>query len=296
MGTGKTYFGIFNSGGSVSPVSLTPSDQKNGIYTKTFTWVVGSSANTYLRVYHMASSTTATSTIEWIKLEEGSIATPWCPNPTDTLYTTLGLNSTTVYDCSGFGNNGIKFGAFAYDFNSPKYTADMVFNGNDNSIQTPDLTTMISAADKEYTIACWTYKTVAGTKGYQTIYGGPSGFELEARNGAGDAQYVAWNWGKPLGSYNLGEWTHFVFVHTASDCKIYVNGEYASTGSSAAVPSGDYFIGAWKTSAQQNFEGSLCDFRIYTTALSATDVKSLYQNNAYIDSNGTIYGPVFAES
>jgi len=104
--------------------------------------------------------------------------------------------------------------------------------------------------DKNYTISCWTYKTSIGTKNYQTIYGGPSGFELEARNGGGsDPLFVAWNWGKPTASYNFNEWTFFTFVHTDSDCKIYVNGEYKSSGSSANIPSGNYFVGAWSSSS-----------------------------------------------
>ena len=118
--------------------------------------------------------------VKQIKVEEGEIATPWCPNSSDTLATTMDLNSTTEYDCSGFCNNGTRIGTFTWTSNTPKYAVSQVFNGTDNAIQTPSLPTMIT--DKNYTIACWTYKTVIGTKNYQTIYGGPSGFELEARS------------------------------------------------------------------------------------------------------------------
>lgn len=204
-------------------------------------------------------------------------------------------NSTTVYDTSGFCNNGIAFGIFTVSNNTPKYNVSTVFNGTDNAIQTPSLPSMIS--DKNYTIAVWIYKTVIGSKSYQTIYGGPSGFEIEARNGgANETKFVPWNWGKPMASYELNEWNHCVFVHSDSDCKIYLNGEYIATGSAkAANPSGDYFVGAWKTSTGQNYEGLMSDFRIYATALSADDVKSLYNNSAYIDNQGNIYGAVYEE-
>lgn len=204
-------------------------------------------------------------------------------------------NSTTVYDTSGFCNNGIAFGTFTVSNNTPKYNVSTVFNGTDNAIQTPSLPSMIS--DKNYTIAVWIYKTVIGSKSYQTIYGGPSGFEIEARNGgANETKFVPWNWGKPMASYELNEWNHCVFVHSDSDCKIYLNGEYIATGSAkAANPSGDYFVGAWKTSTGQNYEGLMSDFRIYATALSTDDVKSLYNNSAYIDNQGNIYGAVYQE-
>ena len=131
-------------------------------------------------------------------------------------------------------------------------------------------------------------------KNYQTIYGGPSGFELEARNGTTtEAKFVGWNWGKPAAAYEFNEWNHCVFVHSDDDCKVYLNGEYIATGTAkASNPSGNYFVGAWNTATQQNFEGLMSDFRIYATALSASDVKSLYQNCATIDPDGTIRGQI----
>ena len=202
------------------------------------------------------------------------------------------MDSTTEYDTSGYCNNGTRVGTFNWTSNTPKYAVSQIFNGTDNAIQTPSLPSMIT--DKNYTIAVWIYKTVIGSKGYQTIYGGPSGFEIEARNGsANETKFVPWNWGKPMASYELNEWNHCVFVHSDADCKIYLNGEYIATGTAkASNPTGNYFVGAWNTATQQNFDGLMSDFRIYATALSADDVKSLYQNCATIDPDGTIRGQI----
>ena len=40
------------------------------------------------------------------KVENGSIATPWTPNSSDFLYSSMGLDENIVYDTSGFQNNG----------------------------------------------------------------------------------------------------------------------------------------------------------------------------------------------
>ncbi|WP_346961237.1 hypothetical protein [Clostridium sp.] len=84
LGDGKTYWGIYNSGGSVSMAGITPTDRNaQGIYVKTFNWIVGASTNTTLYVYQMPSSTVVESTIDWIKLEKGNKATDWTPAPED---------------------------------------------------------------------------------------------------------------------------------------------------------------------------------------------------------------------
>jgi hypothetical protein len=74
LGAGKSHFALYNSGGSTSLATL-GSPQADGTYKVTFTWK-SNSINTFLRIYHMPSSTTVDSTIEWAKLERGSVANP----------------------------------------------------------------------------------------------------------------------------------------------------------------------------------------------------------------------------
>ena len=233
-------------------------------------------------------------TISNFKLEEGDKVTPWCPNSLDELYNTLGLNDNIQYDTSGYGNNGTKKGTFDYNSDTPKYNVSTIFNGTDNAIQTPNLTTMVT--DKNYTVSCWINKATIGSKNYQTIYGGPNGFELEARSSSNASPlFRIHNWGGGTTPYEFNKWYHFCFVHSDADSKLYINGELKITGTSSTIPSGDYFIGSWKNSTSQNYDGKISDFRIYATALSAQDVLSLYNNSAYIDNQGNIYGAVYEE-
>ena len=64
-------------------------------------------------------------------------------------------------------------------------------------------------------------------------------------------------------------------TRTTSETKYYLNGELKLTGSAGTIPSGDYFVGAWKTSAQQNYKGKINDVRIYDTCLSANEIKEI---------------------
>lgn len=198
-----------------------------------------------------------------------------------------------VIDSSGYGNDGIINGNLITNNNTSKYSSSTFFDGNTAAIKIP-FNDIIK--DKNYTVSCWTYKTTIGTKNYQTILGGPSGFELEARSSSSTSPlYRIHNWGGGTTPYEFNKWNHFCFVHTDVDSKLYVNGELKITGTSANIPTGNYFIGSWSTATSQNYEGQMSDFRIYATALSAEDVLDLYHTPANIDNLGGIHGFEFIE-
>ncbi len=84
----KTSWGIYNSGGTVSVIVITESHKgEDGVYRVKRKWKIKSgstiASNTYMRVYAIPSSVTATSTIEWIKLERGNKATDYTLAPED---------------------------------------------------------------------------------------------------------------------------------------------------------------------------------------------------------------------
>lgn len=89
LGEGKTGWAIYNSGGAVRIGQLNATNlNDSGIYVGTFKWINTSGSTTVeptsVNVYPIPSSITAESTIEWIKLEEGTKATTWTPAPEDT--------------------------------------------------------------------------------------------------------------------------------------------------------------------------------------------------------------------
>ena len=85
LGTGKTAFAPYNSGGQVDLGVL--EDKGNGIYQNTFVWRTkspyGVVDNKTLWIWTYNSNVDVESTIEWIKLERGNHFTEWTPAPGD---------------------------------------------------------------------------------------------------------------------------------------------------------------------------------------------------------------------
>ena len=206
-------------------------------------------------------------------------------------------DESTVYDCSGIANNGTKIGGILPSSNPLpiRYERSYDFDGDTGSIQIPNLATLVPSG--EFTMNCWIYHdNTWSSKGYETIFGGPGGFELEAKNTSTNAPVLhAWSWGKGEATYELNKWNMITMTRNASETKFYINGELKITGSAGTIPSGNYFIGAWNTSSQQNYKGRISDFRLYSAVLSEEDIKMLYNTSASIDKNGNMYAYEFKE-
>lgn len=192
-----------------------------------------------------------------------------------------------IQDSSGYGNNGIINSNPTISLETRRYNYSISFDGVDDCIKIP-FNDIIK--DKNYTVSVWTYKTSIGTKNYQTILGGPSGFELEARSSSSTSPlYRIHNWGGGTTAYEFNKWNLFTFVHTDSNSKLYVNGELKITGTSANIPTGNYYIGAWNSVTGQNYEGLMSDFRIYCTALDADAIRQLYELGAKVDNKQNLH-------
>lgn len=223
------------------------------------------------------------------KLEKGSRPTPWLPNSTDPLYTAMGYNDGIEYDVSGFCNNGTKIGTFSCSSDTSRYNTSYYFNGDDSAIQFPK--NDILSTDEVFTMNIWFKKDDLGAKNYETLVGGPSGFEMDTRAAAAQtlSLYMASLRGDIVFSpFNFGTWYMVTMVNDGTNELYYVNGELKKTIEKKTMPNGDYYIGAWQTAVKQNYKGLMSDFRIYKTALSADDVLALYQNPISLANTGTL--------
>jgi len=250
------------------------------------------------------SSGTDTFSIRHCKLEKGSVATPWCPNSSDNLADEMGLNGTTEYDCSGYCNNGTRTGTFSWTSDTPKYQVSTKIAAASTGIKTSNF-----YVGDIWSMSMWFKYPSQDSSGWKAL--------VILNNNGGDAdlqfgnyincssntiQYSA-NGKYTTGvTFTYGKWHHIVNTYDGTTLKCYLDGVYKTSVTPGQTLSRSNLGIGFKSSAvdfssvSSSFtNGFLSDVRVYATALSASDVKSLYQNSAYIDSSGNVYGAVHSE-
>ncbi len=251
-------------------------------------------------------STAGTLDIKNLKVEEGTIETPWCPNLTNELVNKLGLNDNIEYDCSGFCNNGTRIGTFSWTSDTPKYNVSTnILNGS-----YIDTGYKENIGTGDFTVSVWIKMPQTSGKSYQPIFSN----KTTGAASVGFAIYFNQNQNKLLWSTADGsaateiwmantiniydKWMHIVMVRNASDAKkgyFYINGEryeLASVPVIRNITNETYNIQIGDIATHNNsayrYVGLMSDFRIYATALSAEDIKDLYNLGASIDSNNNL--------
>lgn len=211
-----------------------------------------------------------------------------------------GIRGGILFDRSGYCLSAVT------PYNLSYKNSCVVLNGTNSSIQIPPMTQINSGGI--FTMNVWFLKSSFGSKGWETIFGGPGGFELETkRSSAKNPVIVPYNWGGGSSvttydmPYNLNKWVMVSMVRNASNCKFFINGELKYTGSRGSIPSGNYFIGSWSTTSSQNFKGNVSNFKLYRKDLTDEEIAELYEKEKemflpddyeeleYVESHGTEY-------
>ena len=191
-----------------------------------------------------------------------------------TPFTSSTRTATTVYDCSGYLNNGTIKGSLSCVDDSPRYNVStQVSNGNNINFNfNPSFVTTGS-------ISFWAKYTSPGSCGTLPFTGQDGYYYIMACSSTG-----SWYNGTVSGTLayykdgvaatnprETGEWHHFVItgINLSSWTAMYLN-KYGSDNS------------CWNSTAQ------FSDIRIYNTVLSADDIKELYNTSAIVCNNGAM--------
>lgn len=210
--------------------------------------------------------------------------------------------TSSVSDISGYSNNASVDVGIGIGVQSPRYDACYYFSAK-SYLKFPN---PIYAKKTIWglTINMWV-RLDSGCGGYATILSGlnnpPSNFPWICVNteGSGLWSYIWSNTpqygkGMPNQSLSLNTWYMITYVFNSGSVYWYLNGtrkgditkyttlNYINADMEYLALGNSYTGTNWNT----NFCGWISDFRMFTTVLSADDVKALYQNSASITSTG----------
>ncbi|MFA6994461.1 MAG: LamG domain-containing protein, partial [Candidatus Paceibacterota bacterium] len=208
------------------------------------------------------------------------------------LYNTSGLvgywnfdegTGAIAKDTSGNGNNGTLT-------NGPVWTSGKVggalsFNGVNNGVQTSD-NDVLDIRLGSMSWGMW-FKTSTSTS--ETMYrksdaANANGIIVSVNAIAGKVRFWVSSIGisvdSSLSSYNNGDWYYAVGVLNRSDntLKIYMNGIFANSLDASLLSASDFNSGGgvWIANSAPQFAGSLDDVRVYSRALSSSEIFALY--------------------
>lgn len=190
---------------------------------------------------------------------------------------------STIYDCSGYRNNGTVHGSLTSDTDAGRYTRAINFPADATNYISVNTAADIAPSLTSCTIAWWE-KSANGKS--LLITGQSKSYFIAACNTSGTF-YHSGVQGTPTYykdgvittsmKYTAGEWHHYAItgISMASFTSMYINN----------------FLGenVWCVN------GRLNDLRIYSTVLSADDIKALAQVQAAVDSSGNVYAFEFKE-
>ena len=209
-------------------------------------------------------------------------------------------NSTVVYDSSGYNYHGTPSGNLTVSSNSARNSLSIVFDGTDSKIQSypqPSVQTISVWLKSSWDSINSGYKIPIHDYGSKLAIGFANNNRLisyvgSSAGGAGSCVLTT-------NKYIANQWNHIVVVKTGDTTRnVYINGELATNtdnnwwgGNLNKLNIGCRYSGSYK----DYFDGQISDFRAYATALSAEDVKELYQTSASIDKSGNMFAYEFKE-
>jgi hypothetical protein len=201
-------------------------------------------------------------------------------------------DSSNVYDLSGSGVTGTITGNNGFDAD---YNA-WVFDGSGDYISG----TLPSSAsgDWVHSMSMW-FKADSFSTAYDSntlFYGGGSSVTANnmtfLRVRGGDDPYIAYNdigrVAQKFMTISTGVWYHVTGTYSGggwSNAKLYINGSLAVEGEADTTPltftaSSSFYVAKAINASNPSFNGSIANFRLFSKALNADQVRELYEYDA----------------
>lgn len=261
----------------------------------------------WMRLHHNTETVTLSNQEFW---KFTAVQTESKPYPTEY---TQGVRSARVIDTSGQGVDAPL--ALA---TTPKWIEESP-TGRGSYLFTNDATKRIDRPlvdlGSTLTYSCWAMQDSTAGHAYKFIvssgrdYGGaPQGVNVLSLSGVITVFYgggAQGNGSLSSGVSVVGVWRHIVFTHDmVNGARLYVDGVLAATGPARTIDYSQAYsrtvIGkmAHAYTSTVNyfpFSGPISDVRLYASALTADQVKELYQQRASLDAQGNFYAQLINE-
>ena len=306
VGTSKNI-GLYDQTACFTSANIYINDPDRNLYV--WKWTAPSNAQDItLRTNSYSDGSTAVTIKFWdFKIEEGAY-TPYVPSTNQAQYAALGYGSSIVRDATGRRHDLTVSGTPIYSLGSVRYSTAIDFNQAGYLYNNSVPLTMT-----QFTVAFW-MNPHSNTSDQHFIFGT---FDSWTNNGvgmwrgAGSQSYAILVKSDAESSYTTGcggqtwtanTWSHFAITWDGTTIKVYQNAELNKTttyGLSGNCLFKNIYLGnsMFNTHpASETDEAAMSDFRIYGTALSAADVKYLYDTSASIDNTGTVFADSFEET
>jgi hypothetical protein len=208
-------------------------------------------------------------------------------------YDYIGTNPG-ITDSSGYSNHGTRTGNLTLSTSTPRYSYSTAFVSGSHI----NATLVTSGFANSYTFSWWgKYSYYSG----HMMWGFSNGNRLNLFMSGGN---FYWNTGDSnnnpfnvsAATYGDNQWHHFAVTGDGTTAKLYIDGGFkANAKTYRGITGTTIYLNGWDSGANYNFNGQLSDFRLYATALSADDIKRLYNTPASVSKIGQFFGCEFNE-
>jgi len=189
--------------------------------------------------------------------------------------------SGNAIDSSGNGNNGTVNGATPNTDRFGNLNKSYSFNGSSNYILMPTMINMPMGSNPR-TLSVWMKPSSLSNLWTLTAIGyGSSSTNNAFMFGLGNNIITVQGWANDFNSplnYTINQWIHAVCTYDGTNIKIYVNGVFIGSGINSMwnTIGTEFYFGARPSLGNSYFPGQLDDIGIWNRALSACEIKKLY--------------------
>jgi len=257
---------------------------------------VALTVTTSLTIFSDSTSGLVDTEIYDVQLEQKDHATPFVN----------GTRTAQVYDKSGYNNN-----AELAVSTTPTYVNDSIVNKgcyefDGTQYMTPDSSIMDILIKNSFTLSFWLYSNDVTNITADVFGGGNYG---HSTGGIALSHHSSNSWYLDMYLVTTGristtighsylpfnQWNLITITRDRSntDFKVYINGLLFNEKLSIPNENINWNKTSYPLKIGKGYyagtQGKIADFRIYSTALSADDIKEIYQTRASIDKNGNLY-------